>query len=523
MEGTGHKFGKLGLAIVENFVASKLGEKFVKELRAPTDEQIAIDGAMQATADRLWKGWADKRLWYAIFNHLPKKKELLTDLKQAVKTFYGHPTDTSFAGVLSEILREYQEFTEEEINSAISRYMEVLTEELVQLDETFRQNYSAVADVRNEKLLQEIAKNTHLREDMQPTRPVVFRPGSAPPRPTLMIGRDDDIKELKRRLGITRGDTTSFQVLTAIKGWPGVGKTTIASELAHDPDIARQFPDGVLWASLGQNPNIIADMAIWGRAMRTDEILKAKSVEEAQSMLASLLRNKRMLLIIDDVWKAEDAIPFKVGGTGSATLVTTRLDGVASALAPKADNIYRLKVLKDEDALELLQQLAPSVVKRHPKECLVLVQDLEGLPLALLVAGRMLNAEVNSGFGVIELIAELRDGAKLLEANAPADRADLVTETTPTIATLLYKSLDRLDENTKNCYADLGAFAPKPATFDLNAMKYMWQQFKVEDPKPIIRTLVDRGLLEFMPELGRYQMHALLVMLAKTLLTNDDG
>ena len=347
----------------------------------------------------------------------------------------------------------------------------------------------------------------------------VFRPASAPPRPSLMIGRDDDVKALKDRLSTTTDGKTTLQVLTAIKGWPGVGKTTIASALAYDPDIAKLFPDGVLWTSLGQEPNILSEMATWGRALGTDEILKVKSVEEAQNLLAGLLRNKRMLLIIDDVWKTEDAFPFKVGGVGCATLITTRRDDIANALAPIADNIYRLKVLKDEDALELLKQLAPSVIKQHPNECLVLVQELEGLPLALQVAGRLLNTEASYGFGVIELIEDLKAGAKLLEAPAPADRIDLVTETTPTIAALLQKSLDRLDEATKECYAYLGVFAPKPATFDVEAMKYVWQ---LEDPKPIIKTLVDRGLLEFVPELRRYQMHALLVMLAKTLLTDDE-
>ncbi len=346
-----------------------------------------------------------------------------------------------------------------------------------------------------------------------------IRPASAPLLPKLMIGRDEDLKAIKGRLLNTSIKGPTLQVLTAIKGWPGVGKTTLASALAHDPDIEKSFPDGVLWTSLGQEPNILSEMATWGRALGTDEILKAKSVEEAQNLLAGLLRNKRMLLIIDDVWKTEDAFPFKVGGVGCATLITTRQDGIANALAPIADNIYRLKVLKDADALELLRQLAPSVVKQHPNECLVLVQQLEGLPLALQVAGRLLNTEVNYGFGVTELIENLREGAKLLNATAPTDRTDLVTETTPTIAALLQKSLDRLDETTKDCYAYLGVFAPKPATFDMEAMKFVWQ---MEDPKPVIKTLVDRGLLEFVPDFESYQIHALLVMLAKTLLTDDE-
>ncbi len=58
----------------------------------------------------------------------------------------------------------------------------------------------------------------------------------------------------------------------------------------------------------------------------------------------------------------------------------------------------------------------------------------------------------------------------------------------------------------------------RPATFDLAAMKAVWQ---VEQPEPIVRTLVDRGLLEFVQEIGRYQMHALLVAHAKSLLIEE--
>lgn len=506
METSGKKLGKLALDIVENFVESKLGEKFIKDLRAPTQRQIAITEAMTATSNRLAEEWQDPHLWNAIFNHRPEKKELLHALREAVITYYGHPSDTGFARVLAEIIHAYPEFSDERVQKAVERFLEVLSEELALADDGFREKYTDLVIIRN-------------LGESKPGLPEAVRPASAPPRPSLMIGRDADIRALKERLGAAESGRMPVQVLTAIKGWPGVGKTTIASALAHEPEIAHRYPDGVLWTSLGQEPSILSVMAIWGRALGTDEIRKARSVDEAKSMLAGLLRHKRMLLIIDDVWKAEDGVPFLVGGAGCATLITTRLNEVAGALAPAAGNIYTLKVLNDSDSIDLLRELAPSVVRAHPEECLVLVQELEGLPLALQVAGRMLNTEASYGFGVIELIAELREGARLLTATAPADRADLVTQTTPTIAALLQKSLDRLDEYTKECYAYLGAFAPKPATFEINAMQYVWQ---VEDPRPVIKTLVNRGLLEFMPDLGRFQMHALLVMLARTLLVEAE-
>jgi len=334
----------------------------------------------------------------------------------------------------------------------------------------------------------------------------------------MIVGREDDLAELKKRLGITQQVAPSTQVLTAIRGWPGVGKTTIASAIAHDPMLSDVFPDGVLWVSLGPEPNLLSEMAAWGRALGSDELLHARSLDEAQNQLAALLRNKRMLLIIDDVWQPEHAAMFNVGGQQSVTLITTRLNDVARSLAPNPEQIFLLPVLTDENAMELLRKLTPSVVQAYPVQMVELVQELEGLPLALQVAGRLLQAEVSLGFGVDELIAEIRHSAKLLATEAPPDRADLVSQTTPTIAALLQTSTDLLDENTRDCYAYLGVFAPKPATFDLEAMAFVWQ---IDDPKPIVRILVDRGLLEYISVTKRYQMHALLVMQAKSLLTED--
>jgi hypothetical protein len=83
------------------------------------------------------------------------------------------------------------------------------------------------------------------------------------------------------------------------------------------------------------------------------------------------------------------------------------------------------------------------------------------------------------------------------------------------LRSLLHRSTDRLDEHTRECFAYLGAFAPKPATFDLAAMKAVWQ---VADPRPIVRELVDFGLLEPVGS-ARFQMHALLVRHAQSLLS----
>jgi hypothetical protein len=100
-----------------------------------------------------------------------------------------------------------------------------------------------------------------------------------------------------------------------------------------------------------------------------------------------------------------------------------------------------------------------------------LADDLEGLPLAIQVARRLLQTEHSYGFSVVTLLEDIRAGAKLIEAQAPADRTEVANDTTPTIAALLNKSTDLLDDETRDYFAYLGAFAPKPATFDTDAMQ----------------------------------------------------
>jgi hypothetical protein len=268
-----------------------------------------------------------------------------------------------------------------------------------------------------------------------------------PPAPLMLLGREDGLVDLKHRLGIppSNEQPVAAKRIAVIRGWPGVGKSSIAAALAHDADVHRAYPDGVLWTSVGQKPNIMALLAEWGKALGTDELLRAPGLKDATARLATILSAKRMLLIVDDVWAAEHAAPFQQAQGGEcALLFTTRETETAEAIAPVRNGVCILPVLTEESALELLGMLAPSVVSDHPNDSLALVRDLECLPLALHVAGRTLNAEAKMGWGVKDMLAGLRSGVEIIQKKAPADRVDLETQTIPTVATLLRQSTDRL-------------------------------------------------------------------------------
>ena len=63
------------------------------------------------------------------------------------------------------------------------------------------------------------------------------------------IGREEQLQRLRQRLCEGEG-----VVLVSVNGLPGVGKTTLAVELAHDQAVHAHFRDGVLWAGLDQLP-----------------------------------------------------------------------------------------------------------------------------------------------------------------------------------------------------------------------------------------------------------------------------
>lgn len=331
-----------------------------------------------------------------------------------------------------------------------------------------------------------------------------------PPPPVFFLGRNQDLITVKSLL---QPDAAEAPGIVVVEGWPGVGKSSFASVLGRDLTLKAYFPDGVLWTALGQHPNLFSSLGAWARSLGIEDILRMPTLTDAVTRIRKALLSRAMLLIVDDAWNLDDVTPFLMLSTEkSRLLITTRRPAIAQELTTVPVIQYRLPVLDEGDAFKLLWNLAPNVVQENQDTCRVLLRDLEYLPLAIHVAGRLLRSEAKLGWSVAELLEEIRSGAKIIREKAPEDRAE--EGRIPTVSALLARSTDLLDEETREYFAYLGAFAPKPATFDLDAIAAVWQE---KDPKPHVRKLVGHGLLEPARN-GRFQMHALLVAHACSLL-----
>ena len=327
---------------------------------------------------------------------------------------------------------------------------------------------------------------------------------SPPTQP--LVGRDTLLQSVKGRLFSTRG-----VALTALNGLPGVGKTELARTLVHDQEVQGHFSDGILWASLGRNGDVISQLAEWGSALGVEQILTVP--EKGKQTLGQAIRRaigmRRMLLVVDDAWSVDDALAFQVGGPFCSYMTTTRLHEVALYFTgtSSADAIVSVRELSAEYGLALLDKIAPQAVAAAPDDAKELVQSVGGLPLALTIMGSYLRKE--SHLGQPRRIRQALDRLKEVEARLTLEMPQPPLERHPSLphdAALSLKavieiSVQLLDEPVSGALRKLAVFGPKPVTFSEKAAKHI-----TSIPGAHLDALVDSGLLE-VDGADRYAMH----------------
>lgn len=169
-------------------------------------------------------------------------------------------------------------------------------------------------DVRVADLLDGHAANAaSSQENVADELPTFRIRGNAPSLGRQLIGRDSDVVEVKRRLRqAISGETVGVVV---VRGVPGVGKSALLSRLAQDGSLGEMFPDGGLWAAVGDSPDLNQLLRSWGQVCRIPAG-QLMQINDVVGGLRSKLQGRRVLLIVDDVWRDAQAECFRAAGLG---------------------------------------------------------------------------------------------------------------------------------------------------------------------------------------------------------------
>jgi tetratricopeptide (TPR) repeat protein len=291
--------------------------------------------------------------------------------------------------------------------------------------------------------------------------------------PTPLIGRELLLADIKTALFARE------EALVAVTGLPGAGKTALAIALANDRDVLDGFNEGVLWAGLGPQPDLLGTLGVWAAALgfSRDDIARLNTVEARARALHTEIGFRRILLVIDDVWQLEHAEAFKLGGPNCAHVYTTRLPALALELA--GEQVFVAPELDAAYGAALIASHAPAVVDAHRGQIDTLIGAVGGLPLALTLMGRRLRA-ASVGNQVRRSTQTLQ--TLTLEFGGHDGKA---------LADVIASSEARVGPAARKALQALSVFPAKPASFDEAAAVAA-----ADCDIAVVDTLVDAGLVE---------------------------
>ncbi|MQL72327.1 hypothetical protein Taro_004663 [Colocasia esculenta] len=318
----------------------------------------------------------------------------------------------------------------------------------------------------------------------------------------------------------TRNDGMDDVPVMAIVGMGGLGKTTLA-QLAYNDDQLNQHFQLKSWVCVSEDFDVVR---------LTKSMLQSLDVEPSglseldplqQKLLQRLSGEERFLLVLDDVWEAENlninswnllTAPLRNRSADSKIIITTRSSKVSEMVARSLT--YDLCFLSDEDTLELfmlhafegrdpnLHQNLVAAGKATAKKC-------RGVPLAAKTLGGLLRTKDDEEWN------------KILDSevwNATINQEDCIIP-------ILRLSYQHLPAPLKRCFRYCSLF-PKDYVFYRNPIIRMWmaqgyikasRREVMEDiGQRYIDSLLSRSFFQKYPrDPQRLQMHDLMHDLAR--------
>lgn len=334
-------------------------------------------------------------------------------------------------------------------------------------------------------------------------------PAQLPSAKRFFTGRRRHLQQLSQLLG----DDRSLAVPVAvINGPPGVGKTALAVQWAHQAVCDGRFADGQLFVDLeGPEPGEAADpFDVLGHLLHAvgvpGERLPA-DLHQRAAAFRSYLHGREVLLVLDNAADAQQVHHLLPGSPGSAVVVTSRsrLPGLLSRV--DAATVPMTELRGPEAAMLLRAMIGDARADADPAALTVLAERCGRLPLALVLAAE-------------NIVSCQHPSADRLAAELKAEEARLaLAEGDVALRHTFDASYRALDEPSARIFRLLGLLPGQVIDVEATAVTA-----GVSDAEAVrlLRDLASAHLIRQQDE-RHYLMHDLLRVYAADLCRQLDG
>ncbi|GMJ14255.1 RPS5-like 1 [Hibiscus trionum] len=191
--------------------------------------------------------------------------------------------------------------------------------------------------------------------------------------------------------------------IVGLYGVGGVGKTKLLTNINNKFSTTHNDFNVVIWALVSKDYNVEKIQDRIGGKIGFSESWKNKSVDQKAEDIYGVLRNKKFVLLLDDLWERVDlkevGIPKPSQENGSKLIFTTRYLEVCGEM--EARKKIRVECLKPEEAWKLFRdKVGDETLNSHPdipELAEKVAEECGGLPLALITIGRAMACKTTPG------------------------------------------------------------------------------------------------------------------------------
>nr|AVK42825.1 Sr21 [Triticum monococcum] len=395
-----------------------------------------------------------------------------------------------------------------EIKDSISKRINVIVNLLCSSSNSVK----GVLQLENLRTMATSSKSQNIARDHRMTTSV--------PIEYKVYGRDAERDEIIDLL--IKGGSSDLNVLPVV-GSGGIGKTTLVRYVYHAKRIKDHF-DLLIWVCVSTNFDVVGlTLQILDHVCEDRPYEKKSSLNKLQEILQENIRNKRFLLVMDDMWEEKDRggwikllAPLKSNKVkGCMVLATTRTKSVAKMIGTMDE--ITLTGLDEKEFWLFFKACAFRNDNRehHPSLQSIgkqIAKALKGFPLAAQSVGALLSTEVS-----YQHWTTVRDKWKSLQGYDDD------------ILPILKLSYDYLPVYLQRCFSYCSLY-PEDYGFDGKELVHAWiSQNFVQCKDPTIRLeetgheylekLVDLGF--FQKDGSHYVMHDLMHALAGMVSSNE--